>query len=259
VKLNHVRRGQGEPLLLIHGIGGEWRAWEPLLDRLAAEREVIAIDAPGFGGSPPLPDGVRPTVPAQAAAVAEWVRAEIGTDPIDVAGHSMGGWMALELAKLGVARRVVAVAPAGFFNRAEAEWGRAVLTWVIWWSRHHRPLMRELVARPRGRALPGSGQFRDPASVSPAAMMGVVDALAASTAYDETRDAMMGGRFSGADEVRVPVTLVWGTRDGLLLPKQAKRAAREIPAAELIWVEGGGHFCHWDEPELVARAILDGG
>jgi pimeloyl-ACP methyl ester carboxylesterase len=257
VTLNHVRRGEGEPLLLIHGIGGEWRAWEPLLDRLAAEREVIAIDVPGFGRSAPLGDGRRPTPPALAEAVAQWLRREVGSEPIDVAGHSMGGWISLELAKLGMARRVVAIAPAGFFNRVEAEWGRAVLTWVVWWSRHNRAFLRELIARPRGRALPGRGQFRDPAGVSPAAMMGVVDALAASTAYDETRDAMQGGRFSGGDEVRAPVTLVWGTRDGLLLPRQAKRAASEIPGAALVWVEGGGHFAHWDDPELVVRAILE--
>lgn len=257
--LNHVRRGEGEPLLLIHGIGGQWRAWAPLLDRLAAEREVIAIDAPGFGESPPLPGGTPPTVPNQAAVVADWVRSEIGPDPIDIAGHSMGGWMALELAKLGNARRVTAVAPAGFFNRPEAEYGRAYLAYTAWNARRNRQFLRRMLARPRTRAFAGRGQFRDPARVSPAAFMGVIEAVAASTAFDETRDAMQSDRFSGGDQVRVPVTLVWGSKDGLLLPRQARRAAAEIPGAELIWVEGGGHFCHWDDPELVARAILAAG
>ena len=117
--LNHVRRGEGEPLLLIHGIGGEWRSWDPVMDRLAAQRDVVAIDMPGFGASPPLPASQPPGARALAEAVAEFVRAEVSAEPIDAGGHSLGGWTALELAKLGVARRVTAVAPAGFWTRPE--------------------------------------------------------------------------------------------------------------------------------------------
>jgi pimeloyl-ACP methyl ester carboxylesterase len=51
--MHHVRLGHGRPLLLIHGLGGTWRSWLPVLDRLAAEREVIAVDLPGFGETPP--------------------------------------------------------------------------------------------------------------------------------------------------------------------------------------------------------------
>ena len=52
--MNFVRRGSGRPLLLVHGLGGSWRSWEPILDRLAAERDVIAVDLPGHGDTPPL-------------------------------------------------------------------------------------------------------------------------------------------------------------------------------------------------------------
>ncbi|MEA2349112.1 MAG: hypothetical protein QOG86_53 [Thermoleophilaceae bacterium] len=256
MSLNHVRRGGGEPLLLIHGIGGEWQAWEPVMDRLAAEREVIAIDAPGFGGSAPLADGRAPSVPALAEAVAQWVRREVGSEPIDVAGHSMGGWIALELAKLGVARRVVAVAPAGFWNRWEGEYGRATLRLTAWASRNHKPLLERGFRRPRTRAALGRGQFGHPERVSATAIKGLNDSLVASAAYDETLAAMNSDRFAGGERIAVPVTLVWGTKDQLLLPRQAKRAASEIPGAELVWVEGGGHFAHWDDPELVVRAIL---
>src|SRR5207244_3324062 len=67
--LNHVRRGAGEPVVLIHGIGSYWRMWEPILDRLAEERDVIAVDLPGFGDSPPLPSGTQPSVSALTDAV----------------------------------------------------------------------------------------------------------------------------------------------------------------------------------------------
>jgi pimeloyl-ACP methyl ester carboxylesterase len=254
--LNHVRRGEGEPLLLIHGIGGEWHTWEPLLDRLAAERAVVAVDVPGFGGSAPLPAGRTPNVRALAESVADFVRTDVASEPVDVAGHSMGGWIALELARIGVARRVVPVAPAGFWNRWEAEYGRAVLKLTAWLSRNHSPLLERGFARPRARAALAAGQFGRPGRVTAPALKRMNDALVASTGYDATLAAMNSDRFAGGDEIRVPVTLVWGTRDRLLLPGQAKRAAREIPGAELVWVEGGGHFAHWDDPDLVARAVL---
>lgn len=50
----HIRCGTGKPLLLIHGLGGHWQSWEPILDNLAATREVIAVDLPGFGRTPRL-------------------------------------------------------------------------------------------------------------------------------------------------------------------------------------------------------------
>jgi pimeloyl-ACP methyl ester carboxylesterase len=256
VTLNHVRRGEGEPLLLIHGIGGEWRAWEPLLDRLAAEREVIAIDVPGFGASAPLAPGRTPDVPALADAVAGFVREHVTSAPVAVAGHSMGGWIGLELAKMGVARRVVAVAPAGFWTRAEAEYGRAVLKLTAWISRNCTPVLERGFVRPRIRAALIAGQVGRPELVSATAVKGLNDALVASPGFDDTLAAMQSGRFSGGGEIGVPVTLVWGTGDALLLPRQARRGAREIPGAELLWVEGGGHFAHWDDPDLVVGAIL---
>lgn len=53
-EMNQIRGGTGKPLLLIHRLGGSWRSWNPILDELAAEREVIAVDLPGFGKTPPL-------------------------------------------------------------------------------------------------------------------------------------------------------------------------------------------------------------
>jgi pimeloyl-ACP methyl ester carboxylesterase len=52
--LTYERRGSGEPMLLLHGLGGELGVWEPVLDALTAEHDVIAVDLPGFGASAPL-------------------------------------------------------------------------------------------------------------------------------------------------------------------------------------------------------------
>jgi pimeloyl-ACP methyl ester carboxylesterase len=70
--LNHVRRGSGEPLVLIHPLGGELVVWEPLLDLLARDRDVIAVDLPGFGGSAPLSNGALPVAGLSTAGL--WKR-----------------------------------------------------------------------------------------------------------------------------------------------------------------------------------------
>src|SRR4051812_50074003 len=82
--LAYVRRGSGPPLVLVHGIGSQWQMWEPVLDRLARERDVVALDLPGFGDSPPLPG--TPSVEALARAVADFL-GELGIERPHTAGE----------------------------------------------------------------------------------------------------------------------------------------------------------------------------
>src|SRR3954454_24723218 len=114
MSLAYVRRGDGPPLVLIHGICSPGQMWDPVLDRLARERDVIALDLPGFGASPPLPGHRSPTVAAQADAVAAFVDG-LGVEGAAVAGNSMGGGVALELGARGWASAVVAISPIGFY------------------------------------------------------------------------------------------------------------------------------------------------
>ena len=67
---------------------------------------------------------------------------------------------------------------------------------------------------------------------------------------------MTADRVSGGHQIGVPVAVIWGTRDRLLLPRQAEWAAAEVPGTGLIWVEGGGHFAHRDAPDAVIGALL---
>src|SRR4051794_8534693 len=110
--------GSGEPLVLVHGLGSHYKVWQPVLERLAGEHEVVGIDLPGFGDSPPLPDGGTPNALELTDAVAAFLD-DIGWDRPHVAGNSLGGWIGLELARRGRARSVAAIGPAGFGNRRE--------------------------------------------------------------------------------------------------------------------------------------------
>src|SRR5215208_6540675 len=114
--LNHLRTGTGEPIILLHPLGAELVVWEPVMDLLGVERDVIAVDMPGFGRSPALADGTAPTPQALAAAVASFLDA-LGLERAHVAGNSLGGWVGLELARAGRALSVAALSAAGFWRR----------------------------------------------------------------------------------------------------------------------------------------------
>ena len=64
--------------------------------------------------------------------------------------------------------------------------------------------------------------------------------------------------FAGGERIAVPVTIAWGAKDRLLLPRQARRAARAIPRARIVLLEGCGHVPTYDDPEQVARVLLEG-
>jgi pimeloyl-ACP methyl ester carboxylesterase len=255
VKLNHDRRGSGDPLVLIHGIGGEWEVWGGVIDRLAVERDVIALDLPGFGRSPVLAAGESPDAPGLARAVDRFLD-ELGVGQVDLAGHSLGGWVVLELAKLGRARSVAALCPGGFFTPAERTWAKWLLRFSAWSARRYGEWIAPRWESPRTRKLLLGGSFGHPERVPPEAIRRITAALAAAPGWDATLAATARQRFSGGEQVDAPVTLVWGTRDRLLRPRQAKRAQREIPGAKLVWLEGAGHFVQWDEPERVAAVLL---
>src|SRR3712207_3056276 len=119
MELSYTRVGEGEPLLLLHGIGSHGAVWDPVVPHLAREREVLALDLPGFGGSAPLPDARSHPARELAQAVAAFLdRRDL--ERAHLAGNSLGGWVALELARLGRARSVTALSPAGFWTPREA-------------------------------------------------------------------------------------------------------------------------------------------
>src|SRR5580700_7112618 len=114
------RAGSGEPLLLLHGFTGTWHHWRPVLGELAARYEVIAPTLAGHDGGPPYPSS-NPMSFSGATDSLERHLDELGVDTAHVVGNSMGGALALELAKRSRARSVVAIAPAGGWTEGGGE------------------------------------------------------------------------------------------------------------------------------------------
>jgi pimeloyl-ACP methyl ester carboxylesterase len=254
VRLSHHRAGAGDPVVLIHGVGSQWQVWQPVLEPLARERDVIALDLPGFGGSPSLPIGVVPNAAALADAVAEFMD-ELGIERPLVGGNSLGGWIALELAKRGKARSVVALSPAGFAEGWEQVAGRFQLM-SSWRGARMGGVVEWMVRRPGTRAIAYGSLMGRPKQLPPAAGVEASRNLASSVAFTNTVATITRDRFRDGDQVRVPVKLLWGTRDFVLFPWQAKRALRELPDARLIPLPGAGHVPTWDDPDTIVRELL---
>ncbi len=259
MEVDRYRAGSGEPLVLLHGIWESWHSWSPVLDRLAAEREVLAPTLPDHLGSPARDAGAAPTVETWANAVEADLDAA-GFERPDIAGNSLGGWLALELAKRGRARTVVGVAPAGLFTPDE---GRAFAKKS---RRDHRtvrmllPLARRLVRIRRGRRLLLADNCVDPARIPPVeaerlvaefAHCDVAGQLAANMRADGTI-----ARIDGLEQVGCPVLILHPSGDRVLSREHAERFLSELPNAELRELTGCGHTAMFDDPELVASEIL---
>jgi pimeloyl-ACP methyl ester carboxylesterase len=247
VRLHHVRRGRGEPLLLLHPLGGSLVVWEPVLDRLATERDVIAVDMPGFGASPALLDGAEPTPRGLASAVAEFLDS-LGVGNADVVGNSLGAWVAIELARLGRARSVLGIAPAGFWSRPLGP-RRGIEPRKL--ARLALPLLRLAVRSIRVRRLILASAVARPERVPPRAALHLVRDYARSPAFVRADRAMRAGLVGELSALSVPVTLAWPEHDRLV-----RRPNRSVAGARLIDLPGCGHIPTWDDPELVARVVL---
>ncbi|MBA3359000.1 MAG: alpha/beta fold hydrolase, partial [Thermoleophilaceae bacterium] len=114
--LAYDRSGSGKPLVLVHPLGADRGMWEPVLPLLAGRHDTIAVDMPGFGESPELPEDVPATARAIAASV-EATLDSLGIDCAHVAGNSLGGWVALEFAKTERCLSVTTLCAAGFWGR----------------------------------------------------------------------------------------------------------------------------------------------
>jgi pimeloyl-ACP methyl ester carboxylesterase len=258
VQLNYHRSGTGEPLVLMHGIGSRWQMWEPVLAAVAAQREVIALDLPGFGASPMPPPDTPAGVESLTRLVDEFVSGELGLDRPHVAGNSLGGWIALELAKQGRVRSATALSPAGFARGADLAYARASLWLTVRAARLIDRRADRVTASVLGRRLVFGQVLARPDRVSAVDAADSVRALARAPWFDATFRAVIHDRFTGGEQIGVPVTVAWGEKDRLLLPLQVRRAAAVIPSARLVTLTGCGHVPTYDDPAQVAGVLLAG-
>lgn len=242
------REGDGSPLLLLHGLGGDRGIWRPVLAPLAAEHDVIAVDLPGFGRSPALPEDPPPAPARLAAAVARLLDG-LGLDRVHVAGNSLGGWVGIELARLGRALSVCGIAPAGFWRDPLPP--KPFVAHHV--SRALRPVLSPVLhgsARLRRTAL--AGVVGDPDRVPAADAVRIVRAYADGPGFVAVNRAMRAAEpLRDRDGIDAPITLAWCELDRLVRPP------RQLPFSVELEVElpGCGHVPMWDDPDAIVGLV----
>jgi pimeloyl-ACP methyl ester carboxylesterase len=254
--LAHERRGHGEPLVLVHGIGSQRQVWSPVLDALAAERDTIAVDLPGFGESPL--DAPGALTPADHARAVARLLDELNLEAAHMAGNSLGGGVALELARMGRARSATALSPVGFWTARENAYSRAVLGASRRLAQALAPLPPALTTGPVAQTLGSWHLARRPWRIPADAAADAARNLADAPGFHPTAAGFRTWRFRDGHELAGPVTVAWAQHDLILLRRQAARARRALPGARHLTLTGCGHVPTWDDPEQVARVLLEG-
>lgn len=258
MRINFHREGVGPPLVLLHGLGHHWQAWRPVIDRLSDGFDVIACDSPGFGLSDPLPLGLEPTIPAYADAFERWFAAT-GVGRPHVAGHSMGGAIALELACRGAVASATALSPPGFWTAAERRYAQWSLGALVRLPAPVQPAVLALARTRIGRAVLFAQLCAHPTRLpADEAAATLIDAWR-SPACLGALEAFSRYRYTACERRSdVPITVGWGDRDRLLPYRlQAPRARRILPGARHLTL-GAGHVPFFDDPGAVAEVLRSG-
>ncbi|MHB8234010.1 MAG: alpha/beta fold hydrolase [Solirubrobacteraceae bacterium] len=256
--INHHRQGTGRPLVLLHGIGLRWQIFEPVIDLLAVDHEVIACDSPGFGKSPPLADGLPPDISAYTDAFERFF-ADEGLARPHVAGNSMGGAIALELARRGAVASATAISPAGFWTPRERAFCQASLAPLARTPRAARQALEAFARTRAGRTALLWQTFARPTQMPGEVVVQTLRDAWAAPAFADALAAFDRYSFDRGDELaQTPLTIVWGNQDRLLPYRTQAPRARELLAHARHVTLGAGHVPFYDDPAAVAEAIRAG-
>jgi pimeloyl-ACP methyl ester carboxylesterase len=251
--------GLHHPVVLVHGLGGQWQNWLENIPRLAQERRVLALDLPGHGLTPEPPDG-EISISGYGRYVDAFCK-QLGLGKVALVGNSMGGFVAAEVAIQFPERvsRLTLVSAAGIssadaLQRPVLLFGRvtaAIATNTA--ARYHtlaaRPITRHgallLVARHPRLLKPDlayEGFFKG------AGKPGFEDALRACLNYD-FRDRL--------PDVKVPTLIVWGEKDSIIPVRDANEFERLIPDSRKLVMRDTGHIPMAERPQAFNDVLAE--
>jgi len=249
--------GDGPPLVLVHGLSGNWQNWLENIPRLAQGRRVIAPDLPGFGESD------RPTDEISMSGYGRTLNElceRLGLGEVALVGNSMGGFVAAETAIQFPERveRLVLVSAAGITSsnlRREPVmvWGRAA---AMAGSRSAAE-KRMAILRPRLRHLVFSTIMRHPSLIAPE-MLWEMSAGAGRSAFRPALEAIVDYDYrERLPEIRCPTLVMWGEEDMLVPVQDAEEYERQIPHARRIVLKDTGHVPMIERPRTFNDHLLE--
>ncbi len=246
VTLAYIDEGVGDPVVLLHGWGGQAASMTPLVTGLRDRYRVIAFDLPGFGGSsqPPAAWGT----PEYAEFVQHAV-SSLGVVRATYVGHSFGGRLGIWLAARApeVAQALILIDSAGINPPMTLRRHTRQIAYKVARTVLRTPLLgaRGAVLRERLAMHFGSPDYR--------AVTGVM-----RSSFVKTVNLDLSGCLKN---IAVPTLLIWGEKDQVTPISDGRKMEHMIPGARLIPVAGAGHFSYLDSPlfvNAVVRAFLDG-
>lgn len=261
-EVGYRRGGEGEVVLLIHGLAGSSRTWKDVMPGLSGSFDVIAPDLLGHGES------AKPMGDYSLGAFASGLRdflAVLGVEQATIVGQSFGGGVAMQLAYQHpeTCSRLVLVGSGGLGR--EVSWLLRILT--LPGAEVLMPALFPRVVVERGAAL---GGFMSRCGLR-APRLGEMWRAYSSLAGAENRKAFLrtmrgviepgGQTVSALDRLylaaAVPTLIVWGDRDDIIPVSHAHSAHEAIAGSRLEILEGVGHFPHVEAPERFLAVLLD--
>jgi pimeloyl-ACP methyl ester carboxylesterase len=256
----------GEPALCVHGLAGSSRNWTDLMDLLRPRLAADALDLPGFGDSPPRPDG-RYSIAALAQTVTALIeRRDRG--PVHLIANSLGGAVAVKVAatRPELIKTLTLISPALPDSRPRLDLIRFPL---ISLPRVGARLLRKYQALPPENRVADviATCYSDPARFPPARFATEVAELARRDTLDYATPALVGSirtltaeffrarAWRDVARITAPGLVIYGNHDRLVDPRMAGRAARAFSGARIVVLPRTGHLAHMEHPVQVAAEI----
>lgn len=254
----HVQEmGQGDTILLLHGASGSTHSWRDVMDNLAQDHHVIAIDLPGHGQTK-LGSRHRSSLPLMAQDLQALIDHE-GWHPKAILAHSAGAALALRLLQSSLDRiPLVAVNPALTPFKGLAGVLFPIAARVVALS----PIMAKMLKR----KMSGPGQVvslmeTTGSKISPEGLNLYAKLFRSDAHLDGTLLMMAQWKLDGlvADlpKITVPCTFIVGENDKAVPPSSVRDSARKMPDATVLSFDGYGHLLHEEAPALVADQLRE--
>ncbi|MHB8219541.1 MAG: alpha/beta fold hydrolase [Acidimicrobiales bacterium] len=244
-------------LVLVHGLGSSATYWDNIRPALEADFDVIAVTLPGHG---PGATRLSPAAahPRELAAAVVATLADRGVHNAHLVGISLGGWVVLEMAALGHAASVVALAPAGLWTaRARREYEELI---VRPWLRLVDRALPTMARLPLVKEIGLMTNVKHPSKVTDDQFVAAARALEQAKGFSACDVQAVRHRFENGPKVRVPSAVAFGDGDRVLPAATNQERSMAPPDAEWMIVPDCGHAMTWDQPEaclaLIARTVV---
>jgi pimeloyl-ACP methyl ester carboxylesterase len=247
IKLPYVEQGDvtGVPVVMLHGVTDSWRSFQPVLPHLPDDIRAIAVTLRGHGDAPKPESGyLIEDLAGDVVALMD----ELEIERAIVVGHSMGSWVARQIA-IEHPDRVRGLVLAGAFQ------GSLVRNPEV------AAAMKELADVPDPVPDEVAREFQLSTLAHPIApeLLDTFVAESLKVSARVWRDLFLGfaelDQADGADELPMPALLVWGERDAFIPREVQDELLETLPDARLEVYEGVGHALHWEQPERFAADV----